>query len=158
MVPQEGLTPEQKREYDRLRLSVEVEGRGIGSYGGGSISYASWRRWQAYEGFTPILEEDFFAKAGYESEAQKAMKRRKTGNVLFLGGTGTVVLGLSMMSFAGDDAAVSNIGALISLIGLVPMYMSLDYKLKNWAPYSTVEGIANTYNRQLLERIRRPPR
>jgi len=81
-IAQEEMTAEQQKQYERLKLSVEVKEIGMGSYGGGGISYASWRKWTAYEGFTKISEEEFFKKTGYEREAGKAAGYRKKGNLL----------------------------------------------------------------------------
>lgn len=155
-IAQEEMTAEQQKQYERLKLSVEVREIGMGSYGGGGISYASWRKWTAYEGFTKISEEKFFRKAGYEREAGKAAGYRRKGNLLFWGGTGAVVAGLTMAVVGmGEDgnAAVAAIGIVMSIGGLFPMYLAVGYKQSNWAPYSTVEGIAEEYNRELRIRV-----
>lgn len=154
-IAQEEMTAEQQKKYERLKLSVEVKEIGMGSYGGGSISYASWRKWTSYEGFTKISEEEFFKKTGYETEAGKAAGYRKKGNLLFWGGAATSATGLVMM-FTGaavDDITVTMVGAVMSLGGLFPMYLGFGYRQSNWAPYSTVDGIAEEYNRELHLKI-----
>ena len=154
-IAQEEMTAEQQKQYERLKLSVEVKEIGMGSYGGGGISYASWRKWTAYEGFTKISEEEFFKKTGYEREAGKAAGYRKKGDLLFWGGTATCVTGLVLMfsTAAADEFTGVMIGGVMALGGLIPMYLGFTYRQSNWAPYSTVDGVAEEYNRELYLKI-----
>lgn len=158
---QTGLSTEQKREYEKKKLSVEVTGMAMGSYSAGMISATSWRKWHSYEGFTPISEEEFFRKTGYEREARQAASYRKKGNMLFWGGLTVCTLGVVLALIPGEDEdgyteyPLLGYGALIGVAGLVPLYMSIGYRTTNWAPYSSVEGIADDYNRGLLIQIRK---
>ena len=56
----DSLNDSQLASYNRLKLSVELYERGMGSVGYyGNISYDSWTQWVAYEGFKRISEEEF---------------------------------------------------------------------------------------------------
>lgn len=158
---QVGLSAQQKREYEKQKLSVEVTGMAMGSYNAGMISATSWRKWHAYEGFTPISEEEFFRKTGYEKEAREAASFRKKGNMLFWGGISLCTLGVILALIPGEDEEgyteypLLGYGALIGVAGLVPLVMSIGYRANNWAPYSSVEGIADDYNRELIIQIKK---
>ena len=112
-------------------------------------------------GFTPISEEEFFRKTGYAEEARQAANFRKKGNMLFWGGLTASTVGIILMFIPSEDEdgyteyPLLGLGALLALGGIVPMYMSIGYKATNWAPYSSVEGIADEYNKQLLIQIKK---
>jgi len=158
---QVGLSEEQKKKYEKNKLSVEVTGMAMGSYSAGMVSATSWRKWHAYKGFTPISEEEFFRKTGYEEEARQAASFRKKGNMLFWGGLTACTLGVILALISGEDEdgyteyPLLGYGAIIGVAGLVPMVMSIGYRTTNWAPYSSVEGIADDYNKQLLVQIKK---
>lgn len=88
------LNDEQKINFNRNKLSIEIVGQSTGSYGGygsglygGSISTTSWHQWTAYQGMDKKLtEEEYFRLTGYDEEANKAKERyEKINNNLMLG-------------------------------------------------------------------------
>jgi hypothetical protein len=147
----------QEQAYNQRKLSVEVSVQGIGSYGGGAVNYAEWRRWTGYQGFTPIEEERFFRIAGYEAEAVQAAAFHRTGRRLWLGGLVASGVGLAAMfiGLAADDNVLLLGGGAIAVGGTLPMYMSIGYRKGNWAPYSTVDGIAREHNKRVVLQIRK---
>jgi hypothetical protein len=167
------LTEKQEAEYQRRRLSVEVKEIGMGSYGGGMIGYAAWRKWTAYRGFNPVSEQEFFRITGHNHEAQQAGSYRSRANMYFWGGLAATGLGLALVlsplfSGGSDDewseseegegdgsSAPLIIGGLLALGGLYPMYIGVCMKQSNWAPYSTVHGMAGEYNRKLVIAVRK---
>ena len=96
------LTIEQKKEYNRRKLTVELLSKadatgGAASFGGGTIaglSAVSSTSWRAFEGVgSPLTPEEFFRVAGYNKEAQDLKKKNEylnnkaaLGLVLLFGG------------------------------------------------------------------------
>jgi hypothetical protein len=166
------LTDEQKKEYNQSKLSVEVEGVVIGSYGSGLWSGSSWRRWTAYKGFDRLSEERFFRVTGYDAEAEKARSYNASnsgmtaiGAILTVGGTIAALVGASKTKTThydygyginGDleesdpDAGLVYGGLIAAGIGSGLMYAGILGLSRNWAPYAVVEGITNEYNQKII--------
>ncbi len=171
----DGLTAEQRKVFTRNRLTIELEGVGVSSndvYFRTSL-YSSWRKWNAFEGFRPLTEEEFFNKTGYPKEAQQAHEYRNSltqmttfGAILAVGGTVLLYAGYThtnqeTLPYSGGTIDVPDpnttqitIGYLSSTIGSTLIIASAIGASKNSAPYSTVEGIADEYNKKLVERIK----
>lgn len=78
------LTIEQKKEYNRRKLTVELLSKadatgGAASFGGGIIAGFSGvgsTSWRAFEGLSsPLTAEEFFRVAGYNKEAEDLKKK-----------------------------------------------------------------------------------
>jgi len=92
----EDLNEEERKEYNRNKLAVEVIGST--SLGRdpflGTATATTTNKWTAYKGFnSPISEYEFFSIAGYNDEAgkakqymDKATKEMWIGTGLMLGG------------------------------------------------------------------------
>ena len=171
------LTEEQQKAFNQQKLSIEPEGVSFNSFGLGIYSISTWRRWTAYKGFSPLSEHEFFSITGYEAEAQKAKVYRSTNNSLIvmgagLGIAGTVATVIGAMNTttrhydygygvegdieeADPDEGLIIGGLIASAVGTGLLYAGIIGLSKNWAPYATVEGIADGYNRKLLISIRK---
>ena len=62
--------------------------------------------------------------------------------------------GVVIMLASGDSDGLLW-GAVLALGGTVPGWMAIARLKSNWAPYSTVSGIAEQYNRGLAIKIRK---
>ena len=171
----DGLTTEQRRVFTGRRLTIELEGAGVStsdSYFRTSL-YSSWRKWNAFEGFTPLSEEQFFTKTGYPKEALQANEYRSSlsqmtsfGVILDIGGAVLLYLGYShtteetlpythaTIQVADPNTTEIGFGYVASIVGSTLLISSAIGGSKNSAPYSTVEGITEEYNRKLIERIK----
>ena len=78
------LTIEQKKEYNRRKLTVELlstaDAKGGATYFGGvniaAFSAVSSSSWCAFEGLSiPLTAEEFFRVAGYNKEAEDLKKK-----------------------------------------------------------------------------------
>jgi len=169
------LTEEQLKEFKRTKLAIETYGQSIGSFspGLGLSSGSSWRQWRAYEGFNPMTEGDFFRKTGYINEASNADKYHiKTETMInygmlgSLGGFAIVLVGYSRTKitnyqFLGDieesdpNYELIIVGGIISIAGSATVYNGRARRNMNWAPYATVSGITDEYNKKLIIGIKK---
>jgi hypothetical protein len=151
------LTPEQLQEYNKQKLSLDLRGIGMGSYGANSISYSSWTKWSAYQGFNAISESKFYSIAGYEDLANLARKREKKGKTLMWTGFGLMGGGLIVMLASTGSEGITGItiGGATALVGIVVGYWSIGINSSNMKPYGVVTGIADEYNSQLCITIKK---
>ena len=64
------LNAEQKLQYNRNKLSIDVVQKTIGGVAGNAVHSESWNQWTAYKGLrNKINEYEFFTITGYENEA-----------------------------------------------------------------------------------------
>ncbi|MCC6476828.1 hypothetical protein IT157_07195 [bacterium] len=169
------MTEEMQRLFNLQKMNIETEGYSLGSYGGGGMTATTWRRWTAYEGFTPMTEEHFFLKTGYTAEADKARKYKQSagaymgvGVVLALVGTVMALAGASKtktthydygygvegdLEEADPDLGLVIGGGVASTLGLGLALAGAAASNRNWAPYATVSGIADDYNKRLMIKI-----
>jgi len=152
---QKDLTPAQLKEYNKKKITLDIQRKGMGSYGSGSISYASWTKWNANQGFKKIKESEFYSIAGYDDMALKAKKRETRGKVFFLGGIGLAVGGLALMLVDSDSNTPLYVGASAALVGVVFEYWGVGIKTNNMQPYGVASGIADEYNLSLSISIRK---
>jgi hypothetical protein len=171
------LTEDQQKAFNQRKLSLEVQGISMGSFGSSIYSATTWRRWTAYKGFTPMTEQEFFLLTGYENEAARARSYKNgcdgmtaAGIILAIAGGVAAVIGASRTTtthydygygIEGDieesdpDEGLFIGGLVVCAIGSGLLWAGIAGSQMNWAPYATVEGIANDYNKQLLIRIRK---
>jgi hypothetical protein len=154
---QTDLTLTQLKEFNKQKLSLELVGVGMGSYGSGSISYSSWTKWKASQGFNPISESEFYKITGYEDLASKSKKREKTGKTLKWTGLGLGVGGCVVMfaTMNSDSSAPLIAGASAALVGVGLMYGSMGINTSNMKPYGVASGMADEYNLQLTITIKK---
>lgn len=164
------LTGQERKEFIRRRLSLEVEGRSVGMVSGtgtlgsagivtfsGLGSSASWRKWTAYEGFNPISEVEFYRKTGYLEEMKRAAGY-KAGKkkALTLGICGMALgAGLAFGGLAAENYGLAFGGCGALAICAVPTAMNAFSMGLNWAPYSAVAGMADEYNERLFFEIKK---
>lgn len=151
---QVGFTPVQQKEYNKQKVSLDLTKIGMGSYGSGSISYSSWTKWKAYQGFKPISESQLYAIAGYELMSNKAKKRAKTGKTVLWTSMGLMAGGLVIM-VSGDSSTGLLVGASTAMAGVVLGYVSIGINSSNMKPYGIASGIADEYNLQLSIKIKK---
>ena len=174
------LTNNQLKEFNKRKLSIEIVTKGVGSFNTqmGLAVGESWRKWTAYIGFEKISEEQFFSLAGYKDESLKAKGFRNKHKGFIVGGILGSIFGLSRIGTAMgiiDDR--SNIGfdtpdyrsvydaegkkadgiafqgSVIFGLGVGSIVYGSIQLGKNWAPYATVQGIAEEYNNKLIKEI-----
>jgi len=165
-----GLQQEQRQEFNRRKMNIELVGVSLGTQnaGFGYSIYKDWHKWAAYEGFSPISEDQFFRQTGYSTEAQKAMEFRTsnnatTGILLTILGSGlliagysqkeTVEIGSSSIDVAKPNTTMIVAGYVAAGIGAGLILSGRTKENSNWAPFSTVQGIAEQYNQKLLVAI-----
>ena len=149
---QTDLTRAQLSEYNKQRLSLDLQGVGMGSYGSGRVSYSSWTKWKAYQGFNSISESKLYSITGYEDLAYRASKRETRGKTLLITGLCLMGGGVAVM-LASEETML--IGAGVSLLGMVAGYWSIGINTSNMKPYGVAMGIADEYNQQLMMTIKR---
>lgn len=151
-----GLDREEEKLFSGTKLSIK-----IGSPG----------EWMAYKGFEKITEGEFFKITGFASEAEKARIYRENTSAMIGGGAVSFWAGVVMFCYGisqtkevpyeyisgtyekeDADEGLMLLGLILGVGGL-----SLRAKGKarsaNWAPYYTVSGIAEKYNRELRLKI-----
>ena len=172
----ESLSPEQFRAYISNSLSIETASHTTvsgGSYdfgrpGGYISSYATGdtvTEWYPYLGSNQINRSDFFALAGYDDLARQEYKieqARKNMSIakwsIFGIGSAAALIGAIMWSMGLDnyDDAMAETGAIIMLAGLASYIPALVLEFtppESDIAISFAVGIANQYNRQLLDSI-----
>lgn len=110
------LSDEQKREFNRAKISIEVIGQStgnIGGYGSGlfgaTFQSTSWFQWAAYQGMgKQLTEADFFTLTGYDDEAQKAAERAERINNSLVYGSIAGLGGLIAMSISKTTTKVEH--------------------------------------------------
>jgi hypothetical protein len=170
MAQNSGLNPEQNQTFMKRKLSVEVVGRSQYSvnYSAGTGSGVRWRQWLAYEGFARISEPEFFRRAGYKREALAAEEyHAATRRTLWQAGcasvTGLLLSGIALAAGNSYDDAWEPAAVPWTIAGIVGICTATAGALcsmggwkrmdTNWAPVSTVEGIADEYNHRLRDSL-----
>lgn len=173
--PLSNLSDSLRKFYQSRRMVIELEGAGVSQsdpYLLVSV-YGTWRKWTAFEGFRKLKEEEFFEKCGYQNEGKQAenyhssaKSLRTAGLVMSLAGAGSLYAGYtqkktekilnSSVEVADPNTGLILAGYLTAGIGSALVIASAIGESKNWAPYSTVQMLADEYNRKLLNQITRP--
>ena len=174
-----GLNEEQRKFYMKNKLNVEFKTK----IQGGAISGVTSTKWEAYKGFDKISEEQFFQLAGYTDERNHSFSYRNDSKKMIWGGCMSVIVGLIVFSSGeptfsewhdlgcSDDntddwtadpeckklrkkwTMINGSGFIMIISGSISAVyggMRLD---KNWAPYSSVQGISEEYNDKLIKEI-----
>lgn len=159
------LTIEQKKEYNRRKLTVELLSNagalGVAApLGGGtiaSISAVSSTSWRAFEGLgSPLTAEEFFRIAGYNKEAEDIKKKNdylinknRLNLVLFFGG---------LMSYAIPveeklEKVVVVSGTIAWIVGLFSaLVVGAEYN-KQVAPFQAAAEVADEYNKKIINEL-----
>jgi hypothetical protein len=152
------LTAEERRVFERSKLSVEVSGAAALAYqpelGVGSVS--TWRKWQGIHGFNRITEEQFFRIAGFEHEATRAAEYRRDSHLMVAGGLAALIVGgaLIISGIEQDTAAGPYFLGTILFAGGTGIGIYGGFRLeRNWAPYASVRDGADQYNATLIQEI-----
>ncbi len=171
----EDLTEEQRREYQRRKLTIQVRNIVLGDISsrakGATLRAGTMKQWRAHEGIGHIIsEEEFFSIAGYENEAEKAAARKKRIVSVFVAGAALSVGGLILGSIKETEVERSGYGEyqytyevttypyegpaiVITSLGLGLMSGVTIAAAQNNAPASVAEEIAQDYNRRLVLEI-----
>jgi hypothetical protein len=167
------FTSDQKKEYNRSKLTVEKVSETSGNMGWYWGMFAKKvDTWRAFKGLANQIEADeFFSIAGYDEEAAKVRQVKETsqqkitgGWLLYVGGllaTVTPKTETKVMEFDYiDDYEYEEIsypyalpGTAVWCFGLYFVYDGMLQKLKPVAPYQTASDIAEEYNIQLIKKI-----
>jgi len=168
---QDSLTSEQKKEYNRRKLTVEKVSEssgGMGWYWGFFAKKVD--TWRAFKGLDSQIEtEEFFRITGYVEEANKVKANLESANgkvtlgiVLYTGGLIASIIPKTETKDLGYGISYDEVsypmllpGTLAWIGGLYFWYEGTLMKLKPVAPYQSAADIAEEYNILLIEEIRR---
>tara|TARA_Y100000294_G_C8489349_1_gene310136 strand:+ start:368 stop:952 length:585 start_codon:yes stop_codon:yes gene_type:complete len=171
----ENLTSDQKKEYNRKKLTVEQVSEtsgGMGWYWG--LFSKRVDTWRAFKGLANQIEpEEFFRITGYIEEANKVKKNLEDANgkigsgwVLYIGGLIASVIPktethVEEYTFI-DDYEWEEVtypyflpGTIAWAVGLWLVYDGMLKKLKPVAPYQSAADIAEEYNKGIIAEITR---
>lgn len=165
----DSLSSDQKKEYNRRKLTVEQvteTSGGMGwSWGFFAKRIATWR---AFKGLGNQIEaEEFFRLTGYNEEADEVRTRLEAANseiaigaILYIGG----FVAMYIPKTEEVDYGFGVTGDVVSYPYVVPgliaalggAYLWYDGKLKKYrpaAPYESAADMAKEYNTKLLEEL-----
>ena len=161
----EELTAEERREYNRMALSVQTEhtteygGFGVPLRGGYTAMYAEGTTstdWVPYQGYMRISKPEFLTIAGYPDLAAEEARISSQNNAMQIAGWSLFGVGIATMLsslivyFATNNLAawggVFGAGTAIAVIG-VPL---ISIRIDNDIAISFAVSIADDYNRALL--------
>ena len=163
------LTPDQKKEYNRKKLTVEKVTETSGNMGWYWGLFAKQvDTWRAFKGLANQIEpEEFFNIAGYDEEANKvknvkesSQKKITNGWILYIGGGIAALVPKTETEDLGYGVTYDTVsypyllpGTIASLAGLYFVYDGMLNKLKPVAPFQTASDIADEFNIQLIKEI-----
>lgn len=158
---EEGLNQKQIKEYNRLKLSIDILTGGFGSISEyGSFSYADWKKWQGYQGFYRVTEADFFQIAGYFQEAWEAKKHHETTEWLVGSGSVAIIVGTIMMiiplfqdEYTEQSTTTLWVGFGIMAVGTIPFTIGIFRG--NWTTVSQAQSVADEYNNNLVMELKK---
>ena len=170
-----GLTSDQKKEYNRKKLTVEKVSETSGNMGWyWGIFAKKVDTWRAFKGLANQIESDeFFSIAGYDEEATKVRQVKESAQQKIVGGWLLYGAGLIISVIPKSETIVEEYtyiddyeyeeitypyllpGTLAWGVGLYLVYDGMLKKLKPVAPYQTASDIAEEYNLQLIKEITR---
>ena len=163
----ESLTAEQKKEYNRRKITVEKVSVQSGAFINPMFFSNKTDIWKAYRGLAQINLEEFYQTTGYEEEEKRLrMKIDKFGNynilalACLLGGAAIASIEETKMvpgRFSGvyRETTVNPYevhGGIIIVGSFYFMLKSLSV-IEPPPPYETAVSIADDYNRELLNEI-----
>ena len=173
------LTIEQKKEYNRRKLTVELlskadaTGGATSFFGGGTIaalSAVSSSSWRAFEGLSsPLTAEEFFRVAGYNKEAEDLKKKNEYLNnkatlslVLIFGGligSFIPVEEKQKKQFEWDSDYYETTfpffisGTIAWIVGLSLAFGVIAEYSKQVAPFQVAAEIAEEYNKKIINEL-----
>lgn len=163
------LTGDQKKEYNRRKLTVEKVTESSGSMGWYWGFFATKvDTWRVFKGLANQIEaEEFFRITGYEAEANTVRKTLDDANGkitlgigLYAGGLVAMLIPKKETSDLGYGVEIETLsypllfpGMLASFGGLYFWYDGMLKKLKPIAPYQTAFDIAEEYNKKIIQEI-----
>jgi len=167
----ENLTNDQKKEYNRRKLTVEQ----VSETSGGMGWY--WRffskrvdTWRAFKGLANQIEpEEFFRITGYTEEANKVKKNLEDANgkmtlgvVLYVGGLVGSLIPKTETQDLGYGYTYEEVsypfllpGTVAWIGGIYLWYKGMLMELKPVAPYQSAADIAEEYNKGIIAEITR---
>ena len=155
----------------------------IGKSAVGGFGAETSRKWKAYKGFDNISELEFFQLTGYNKESEKIIKFRNNMKKMTLAGLGLLGIGIKILSISPERPACgygglgawsgsqecwderseaeakqdANFGYFMLFggigSGLITYAIIKLSGTTNYHPYSTVDGIAEEYNKKLMQKI-----
>jgi len=165
----ENLTSDQKKEYNRRKLTVEQVSEtsgGMGWYWGFFSKKVD--TWRAFKGLANQIEpEEFFRITGYTEEANKVKQNLENANTNISLGVGLYVVGLigSIIpktetkdlgyGYTYEEVSYPYLlpGTIAWIGGIYFWYQGILLKLKPVAPYQTAVDIAKEYNNDIIVEI-----
>ena len=165
----ENLTSDQKKEYNRRKLTVEQVSEtsgGMGWYWG--LFSKRVDTWRAFKGLAnQIKPEEFFRITGYTEEANIVKKNLEDANskigigwALYLGGLVASIFPKTETEDLGYGYTFDTItypyllpGTIAWAGGLWLVYDGMLIKLKPVAPYQSAADIAEEYNKVIIAEI-----
>jgi len=165
----DSLSSEQKKEYNRKKLTVEKvteTSGGMGWYWG--LFAKRVDTWRAFKGLdTQIDVDEFFRITGYDQEAEKvrvnkeaASTRITAGIVLYSAGLIASIIPKTETTDLGYGITYDEVsypyllpGTIAWIGGIYLWYDGTLKKLKPVAPYQSAADIAAEYNKHLIESI-----
>ncbi len=176
------LTISQNQHFNRERLTIEIISKTTGSAAATPIgksavlaTYGSQtsRKWTASKGFDKISEESFLRIAGYDEEANVVKQYASTNSIFVGGGLLAILTGMligqnarkSLDESTPADKAYSDedyekfdksstMSAIIGVSGILVLVKGFVNISNNYYEYSVVDGIAEDYNKKLLQDIK----
>jgi len=165
----ENLTADQKKEYNRRKVTVEKVSETSGNMGWYWGMFAKKvDTWRAFKGLANQIEaEEFFRITGYTEEADKvrtnladANSKITLGWLLYFGGLVGTLYPVEETEDLGYGYEYTEIsypfllpGTIAWIGGLWIAYDGTLKKLKPIAPFQTASDIADEYNKTLLKKI-----
>tara|TARA_Y100000816_G_C25875687_1_gene456942 strand:- start:77 stop:640 length:564 start_codon:yes stop_codon:yes gene_type:complete len=165
------LTSDQKKEYNRRKLTVEKVSETSGNMGWyWGIFAKKVDTWRAFKGLANQIESDeFFRVAGYDEEATKVRQIKESSQQKITGGW--LLYGIGLFASILPKTETEDLGYGVTYeevtypyllpgtlawgVGLFLVYDGMLKKLKPVAPFQTASDIAEEYNLQLIKEITR---
>ena len=166
----ENLTSDQKKEYNRKKLTVEKVSESSGNMGWywGFFS-KKVDTWRAFKGLANQIEaEEFFRISGYDEEANTVKKNLEDANAKITMGWVLYGAGLFATLYTEttthveeytfiDDYVWEEVtypyvlpGTIAWISGIYLVYDGMLKKLKPVAPYESAADIAEEYNKGII--------
>ena len=154
------LNAEQKLQYNRNKLSIDVVQKTIGGVAGNAVHSESWNQWTAYKGLrNKINEYEFFTITGYENEANtikenyiKSKSKLVNSKIMFGASLSLYAIGWFLI----DDNLKLPIligSPFLGVYGFTKYLFTMFSLEQNFAPYSAVKPIMEEYNKDLIKDI-----
>lgn len=145
---QTDFTLEQLKAFNRQKLTLELEEISMERYSEDEVTYSTWKKWKAYQGFAPISESEFYRIAGYENLAVNSEIREKKGKIFKWSGIGLGVGGsiIVVSALIENDLNLLLAGVPTTIAGAVLMSRGISINATNLTPYSSAYSIADEFN------------